>query len=140
MSDLDLSLTVAQFLASGLVGGGLLRCFADGWCRHHTQSAEKRSLTLKLFMAQFVNTALSSLVANMYIPALYKRLRDTFVGTLIFQVRFYLFLKPFSQSVQPNTDPWDTWNPPVYGAQYVNPSQYAAWLSMPAFASFTRQH
>ncbi|KAL0041478.1 hypothetical protein WJX79_004916 [Trebouxia sp. C0005] len=53
--------------------------------RHHTVSAEKRSLTLKLFMAQFVNTALSSLVANMYIPALYKRLHDTFLGTLIFQ-------------------------------------------------------
>ena len=49
-------------------------------------SAEKRSLTLKLFMAQFVNTALSSLVANMYIPALYKRLQDTFLGSLIFQV------------------------------------------------------
>jgi len=57
--------------------------------RHHTVSAEKRSLTLKLFMAQFVNTALSSLVANMYIPALYKRLQDTFLGTLIFQVPFH---------------------------------------------------
>jgi hypothetical protein len=56
--------------------------------RHHTVSAEKRSLTLKLFMAQFVNTALSSLVANMYIPALYKRLQDTVLGTLIFQVAF----------------------------------------------------
>lgn len=54
--------------------------------RHHTVSAEMRSLTLKLFMAQFVNTALSSLVANMYIPALYNRLQDTFLGTLIFQV------------------------------------------------------
>ena len=55
-------------------------------CRHHTVSAEMRSLTLKLFVAQFVNTALSSLVANMYIPALYNRLQDTFLGTLILQV------------------------------------------------------
>ena len=54
--------------------------------RHHTVSAEMRSLTIKLFVAQFVNTALSSLVANMYIPALYNRLQDTFLGTLIFQV------------------------------------------------------
>lgn len=60
-------------------------------CRHHTQSAEKRSLTLKLFMAQFVNTALSSLVANMYIPALYKRLQNTFLGSLIFQVSYRLY-------------------------------------------------
>ncbi|KAL0049982.1 hypothetical protein WJX82_002021 [Trebouxia sp. C0006] len=59
--------------------------FTNPFERHHTVSAEKRSLTLKLFMAQFVNTALSSLVANMYIPALYKRLQDTVLGTLIFQ-------------------------------------------------------
>ncbi len=35
-----------------------------------------------------LKTALSSLVANMYIPALYKRLQDTVLGTLIFQVTF----------------------------------------------------
>lgn len=42
-------------------------------------------------MAQFVNTALSSLVANMYIPALYKRLQNTFLGSLIFQVSYRLY-------------------------------------------------
>ena len=62
-------------------------------CRHHTVSAETQSLTMKLFMAQFVNTALSSLVANMYIPALYKRLQDTFLGHLIFQVQSELSLQ-----------------------------------------------
>lgn len=98
-SHLDLSLKAAQGDAFWACWG----CFGQTlcvqiWqrhcvpmCRHHTQSAEQRSLTLKLFMAQFVNTALSSLVANMYIPALYKRLHNTFLGTLIFQVSFCLF-------------------------------------------------
>lgn len=45
-------------------------------------------------MAQFVNTALSSLVANMYIPALYKRLQDSFLGTLIFQVPSWYHPQP----------------------------------------------
>ena len=46
-------------------------------------------------MAQFVNTALSSLVANMYIPALYRRLKNTFVKDLIFQVPAHLFFAMF---------------------------------------------
>ena len=77
--------TVQQLLSSGCPIRPGAVCMLH---RHHTVSAEKRSLTLKLFMAQFVNTALSSLVANMYIPALYKRLQDTVLGTLIFQVAF----------------------------------------------------
>ncbi|KAK9817052.1 hypothetical protein WJX72_008912 [[Myrmecia] bisecta] len=38
--------------------------------RHHTLSAEQRSLAAKLFVAQFINTAFSSMVANMALPPL----------------------------------------------------------------------
>ena len=80
-------------------------------------------------MAQFVNTALSSLVANMYIPALYERLHDTFLGTLIFQVSLR-FVLHFNQIAQPSWSLVATYKPLMGGEQYVNPSQHAAWQTL----------
>ena len=43
-------------------------------CRHHTATSAKRTLAGKLFVAQFVNTALSTVVANVYLPILYRKI------------------------------------------------------------------
>lgn len=88
MSILAFQNCAARHIA-GIMGAvwALTGCFtALVWQRrHHTVSAEKRSLTLKLFIAQFTNTALSTIVANMYIPVVYKRLQDTPFSSLLFQ-------------------------------------------------------
>ena len=50
------------------------QCLPPLPCRHHTATSAKRSLAGKLFVAQFVNTALSTVVANVYLPILYRKI------------------------------------------------------------------
>jgi len=55
--------------------------------KHHTRSQEARSLAQKLFLSQFLNSALSTIVANAHLPGLSKLIAGTRVQSLFFQVR-----------------------------------------------------
>ncbi len=58
----------------GILLVNLLITAAIGWLtqqeKHHTRSAEAVSHARGLFLLQFVSTAFSNLVANMYLPGL----------------------------------------------------------------------
>ena len=53
--------------------------------RHHTRSAEARSLASKLFLAQFLNSAVSTVVANAHLPGLSRLVAGTRARALFFQ-------------------------------------------------------
>ncbi|GBF89796.1 hypothetical protein Rsub_02966 [Raphidocelis subcapitata] len=45
--------------------------------KHHTRSQEARSLAQKLFLAQFLNSAISTIIANAHLPGLSKLIAGT---------------------------------------------------------------
>ncbi|GAX74805.1 hypothetical protein CEUSTIGMA_g2252.t1 [Chlamydomonas eustigma] len=51
--------------------------------RHHTRSSEARSSTQALLIMYFLNTAISILVANMYLPLLRAQIADSWIGTFL---------------------------------------------------------
>ncbi|WIA18083.1 hypothetical protein OEZ85_009564 [Tetradesmus obliquus] len=53
--------------------------------KHHTRSSEARSLAWKLFMAQFLNSAVSTIIANAHLPFLAHALDGTAADGLFFQ-------------------------------------------------------
>eukprot|EP00879_Flechtneria_rotunda_P030473 GHRR01033111.1.p1 GENE.GHRR01033111.1~~GHRR01033111.1.p1 ORF type:complete len:345 (+),score=109.43 GHRR01033111.1:97-1035(+) len=53
--------------------------------KHHTRSAEARSLAQKLFLGQFLNSALSTIIANAHVPFLQQLLNGTAADKIFFQ-------------------------------------------------------
>ncbi len=54
--------------------------------RHRTRSQEARSLAVKLFLGQFLNSAVSTVLANAHLPALQRLVAGTRVQAILFQV------------------------------------------------------
>jgi len=55
--------------------------------KHHTRSTAAGSLCAKLFASQFLNTAVSTVIANAYLPALQKAIQGTKFAGIIIQAR-----------------------------------------------------
>ena len=55
--------------------------------KHHTRSRAAGSLCAKLFASQFLNTAVSTVIANAYLPALQKAIQGTSFAGIIIQAR-----------------------------------------------------
>ena len=54
--------------------------------RHHTRSQEARSLAQKLFLSQFLNSAVSTIIASAHLPGLSKLFAGTRAQNILFQV------------------------------------------------------
>ncbi|KAG2489932.1 hypothetical protein HYH03_011565 [Edaphochlamys debaryana] len=84
---------VAQALAVlGIVVANFIIQYAVSWLatqeKHHTRSREAVAQARTLFITQFVNTAFSNLVANMYLPGPAAAVSDTVLDRYIFNGGF----------------------------------------------------
>ncbi|GFR42972.1 hypothetical protein Agub_g3971 [Astrephomene gubernaculifera] len=81
--------TSAQVLAVlGIVVANAMIEYAIGWLtrqeKHHTRSRQAVSMARGLFITQFVNTAFSNLLANLYLPGPAKSVSGSFLAGYIF--------------------------------------------------------